>query len=88
MRTADIAPELLAEHRRLCADDYNTYNANHFPGSRGWNIHQQAEQALREFNAAHPEVQAAKAAERQAKLDAERAEREADPYYADKILGM
>lgn len=58
----------------LASADYNTYSPDDFPGSKRYNEHQKAEKALREFDAAHPEIKAAL----QAKKDAETAERMKD----------
>ena len=60
-----------AQRAALAAAEYNSYDPEHFPGSKGWRRHQQARQALAAFDAAHPDFLAAAQMARQAKQAAE-----------------
>lgn len=60
----DALEALKAERRDLVAAELNTYGPDDFPGSRRWQAHHRAELAVKDFDAAHPEVLAAIKAER------------------------
>jgi hypothetical protein len=51
--------DLQADRRTLATTEYNLYDPEHFPGSRGWLAHDRAVRALQAFDAAHPEIVAA-----------------------------
>lgn len=56
---------------KLATEEYNTYSANHYPGSKAWFRNSEAAKALREFDSAHPELIAELTAERNAKAKAD-----------------
>lgn len=43
---------------KLAREERNTYSPNYFPGTRAWHKNHDAVIALREFDAAHPEIAA------------------------------
>ena len=51
-----MTSDLLQQREQLRRAECNTYNPEDFPGSRRWLRHDQAEKALRDFDAAHPEI--------------------------------
>jgi hypothetical protein len=53
--------------------EYNSYDPDDFPGSKGWWAHKRASDALRAYDAAHPEVVAEIAARKAAKDAAQKA---------------
>ena len=53
--------------------EYNSYDPDNFPGSRGWRANQAARKALADYDAAHPELVAEIAARKDAKAAAEKA---------------
>ena len=66
MTTAETREEL-----RIA--EYNSYNPDNFPGSRGWRANQAARKALTDYDTAHPEVAAEITARKAAKAAAEKA---------------
>ena len=47
------------QRERLATDEYNLYSENNYPGSAKWHRWNDAVQALKEFDAAHPAIVAA-----------------------------
>lgn len=66
--------ELTAQRAELAKAEYNSYDPDNFPGSKGWMKNKQARQALAAFDAAHPEIlevnKSAKIAREQAEYEA------------------
>jgi hypothetical protein len=60
------AQNLRAQRKVLAEAEYNTYSPDYFPGSAGWRKNKAAADALKQFDAAHPEIIAALQAERAA----------------------
>ena len=48
--------ELLAQRQALAETEYDLYSSDSFPGSKTWRQHNAALVALRDFDAAHPEI--------------------------------
>ncbi len=63
--------DLKVQRAELAKVEYNSYDPENFPGSKGWLKNQQARRALDAFDAAHPEILEANKAARAAKQDAE-----------------
>ena len=69
----------LAEKREeLKKLDEYSYSPDSFPGSQDWIEHRQAEQALKDFDAAHPEIVAEIIAQQKPRRT----------YTTDQLLGM
>jgi len=63
----------LRQHREaLAKQEYNSYDPEHFPGSRAWLANKKAANDLKAFDLAHPEVVAS--------INAERIERQKAEY--------
>jgi hypothetical protein len=63
---AAYAQTLAGQREALAMAEYNTYSPENFPGSAKWRANKRAADALAVFDAAHPEIAAAKEADRQA----------------------
>ena len=62
--------DLKAQRAELAKAEYNSYDPENFPGSKGWLKNKQARRALDEFDSAHPEIIAANKADREKKEEA------------------
>lgn len=63
--------DLKAQRADLAKAEYNSYDPDHFPGSKGWLRNKQARIALEAFDAAHPDILAANQAARNAEQAAD-----------------
>lgn len=80
---------MTATDRQILIDNRRrSYTSTAFPGSPRWMAMIQDEQALAAFDAAHPEIKAEMDRQIEERDAARRAADQADPNYADRILGM
>ena len=63
--------DLQGHRAELARREYNSYDPEHFPGSKGWMKNHEARKALAAFDLAHPEIVAANQAARITKQAAE-----------------